>query len=77
MASGTYLTHDCPEQCRDVVDVVEAEQTTVVDAALTGKLDQGDFNTFREHMASADDEIDPEVIHLIAIANTLLETRDI
>ena len=77
MDSGTSLTHDRPERCRDVVDVVEAEQTTIVDAVLTGKLDQGDLDTFLEWIAAADDEIDPGVIHLITIANTLLETRDI
>ena len=32
MSSGICLARDCPEQYRDIINIVEAEETTIVDA---------------------------------------------
>ncbi|OYR53886.1 hypothetical protein DJ73_06180 [Halorubrum sp. Ea1] len=76
MSSGTCFARDCPEQYRDVINIVEAEETTIVDAVLTGKLEQDDLDTFLEYVAVADREIEPSLIHLVEIVDTLLEKRD-
>lgn len=76
MSSGICLARDCPEQYRDVIDIVETEETTIVDAGLTGKLEQEDLDQFLDHVAVADHEVDPSLIYLVEIVDTLLEERD-
>lgn len=76
MTSGICPPRDCPEQYRDIIDIVEAEETTIVDAGLTGRLEQEDLNLFLDHVAVADHEVDPSLIHLVEIVDTLLEQRD-
>lgn len=76
MSTSICFAGDCPEQCRDVITIVAAEETTIVDAVSTGKLDKGDLDTFVEYVTGADCEIGPGLIHLIGIVNTLLEEHD-
>ncbi|WP_435100167.1 hypothetical protein [Halorubrum sp. N11] len=76
MSSGICLADDCPEQYRDVIDIVDAEETTIVDTGLTGKLEQEDLDMFLDNVFVADHEVDPGLIHLVEIVDTLLEKSD-
>lgn len=77
MGSGSYRTRDYPEPCRDVLTIVTAEETTIVDAVSSGKLDHDDIDAFLDYATDADHDIDPGVIHLVEIVETLLEERNI
>lgn len=77
MGSGTFRTRDYPEPCRDVLTIVTAEETTIVDAVSSGKLDHDDIDTFLNHATATDTDIDPGMIHLVKIIDTLLEQRNI
>ena len=77
MGSGTSRTRDHPEPCRDVLNIVTAEETTIVDAVLSGKVDHDDLDTFLNYTTIADHDIDPGVIHLVETIDTLLEERNI
>lgn len=77
MGSSTCRTRDCPEPCRDVLNIVTAEETTIVDAVSNGNLDHDDINAFLTYVTAADHDIDPGLIHLVEIIDTLLEERNI
>lgn len=76
MGSGICLGRDYPEQYRDIIDIMQAKETTIVDAVLTGTLEQRTLDKFLEYVAAADQEVDPEIIHLIKIVDALLEEHN-
>lgn len=77
MSSGTNRTCDCPEPYHAVLNIVTAEETTIVDAVSSGELDHNDINTFLDYATAADHDVDSGTIHLVRIIDTLLEKRDI
>lgn len=75
MESGSGCTRDWPESCYDVFTVVSAEETTLVDAVSSGNLDRGDIETFLRY--AADHDVDPGIVHLVSIIDSLLEEYDV
>lgn len=76
MGSGAYRSCDCPEQYWKVVEVLRAEETTIVDAVATGELDHHDLNTFCNCVAAGERDLDPGLTHLVKIVTRLLEECD-
>lgn len=76
MEPGSRRMSDCPEPCADVLDIATAEETTLVDAISSERLDREDLRAFLNHADAAVHDIDPGLIHLIKIIDTLLEEHD-
>ncbi|TKX87185.1 hypothetical protein EXE43_04535 [Halorubrum sp. SS5] len=74
MGSDSRRTRDCPEPCRDVLNIVSAEETTLVDAVSSGELDRRDIETFLRY--AADHDVEPGIVPLVKIVDTLLEERN-
>ncbi|MDB9252995.1 hypothetical protein [Halorubrum ezzemoulense] len=75
MGSDSRRTHECPEPCRDVLNIVSAEETTLVDAVSSGDLDRRDIETFLRY--AVDHDVDPGTVHLVKIVDALIEERNI
>jgi hypothetical protein len=76
MGSGTDRTCDCPEPYHAVLNIVTAEETTIVDAVSSGELDHNDIDTFLDYATAADHDLDFGLVHLVRIVDTLLEERN-
>ncbi|TKX56523.1 hypothetical protein EXE44_13655 [Halorubrum sp. SS7] len=75
MGSDSRRTFDCPEPCRDVLNIVLAEETTLVDAVSSGELNRRDIETFLHY--AADHDVEPGIVPLVKIVDTLLEERNV
>ena len=75
MESDSRHTRNCPEPCRDVLNIVSTEETTLVDAVSSGDLDHSDIETFLRH--AADQDVEPGIVQLVKIVDTLLEERNV
>lgn len=75
MGSGSRRTRDWPESCYNVLTVVSTEETTLVNAVSRGDLDRRDIETFLRY--AADHDVDPGLVHLVSIINSLLEEHNV
>jgi hypothetical protein len=76
MGSNARHAGDYPKPCRDVLEIVTAEETTIVDGLSREILDYDDIDVFLNYAAAADHDIDTGVVRLVEIIDTLLRERD-
>jgi hypothetical protein len=71
MGSSSRRTREFPAPCREVLNTVTTEDTTLVDALSRGKLDHDDIERFLD--TASEHDIDPGLIRLVEIIDSLLE----
>lgn len=77
MEPGSCHMDDCPEACDDVLNIATAEETTLVDAVSSGRLDHDDLGTFLAHADTAAHDVDRGLVRLVKIITALLEKHGV
>lgn len=79
MTSDLQLPADSPASCGTIIEVAEAERTTLVDAVYSGEIRRADLTTFLQYTRRDDVDftVDRGLVKMVSIITTLLEVHDI
>lgn len=76
MAPQSRLPTDSPPVCENIILIAEAEDLTIVDAAIDGDIDTSDLSMFLEYARDTDTDLDPGLVQMVRIVKSLLAERD-